>query len=278
MNLWISLTKIENEVTLSWTGCKWAVHYEYATWGAFNLSLPLFTAPVSLWFLSLVLFNISLCCSVMGKPCFWLPVRCATSHCASTLHLSTHFLKGEENHTWTGSLDAENAQESVMLVWHRCWRKRLKGDRMFRVVTFIVFFYLAFWTQWGSCMSCAGWLSVFIDCCLIDWCVLVLIHLPTWPRPPRLWSSLQFVDAGTCPDPAQWGHLDWSCWKGSGLTSWGYENGPSCWLGFPHRDQLTGPGWCSLSLPPGPKGHRSGWWCWLPEWIVACVLPASVVR
>lgn len=175
MNLWISLTKIENEVTLSWTGCKWAVHYEYATWGAFNLSLPLFTAPVSLWFLSLVLFNISLCCSGMGKPCFWLPVRCATSHCASTLHLSTHFLKGEENHTWTGSLDAENAQESVMLVWHRCWRKRLKGDRMFRVVTFIVFFLLSFLDSVGIlyvlCWMtfCLYWLlSYWLVCPCID--------------------------------------------------------------------------------------------------------------
>ena len=70
-------------------------------------------------------------------------------------------------------------------------------------------------------------------------------------------------------------YLGWSCWRGSDLSFWVFENGPSCWLGSPHEGRLTGPGWCSLSPPPSPRGRKSGWWCWLPEWIVACVPPAS---
>ena len=70
-------------------------------------------------------------------------------------------------------------------------------------------------------------------------------------------------------------YLGWSCWTGSGRTSWGCENAPSCWPGSPRRDRSTGPGWCSLSPPPGPKGRRSDWWCSPPGWIAACVRPAS---
>lgn len=70
-------------------------------------------------------------------------------------------------------------------------------------------------------------------------------------------------------------HLDWSCWRGSGPTFWGCESGPSCSPGSRRTGRWTGPGWCNQSPPPGPRARTSGWWCWLPEWIAACGLPAS---
>lgn len=53
---------------LSLTDNKCGVHYEYAKRIASCLSLPLFTASALPWFLSLVLFNISLWSSWVGSP------------------------------------------------------------------------------------------------------------------------------------------------------------------------------------------------------------------
>lgn len=101
---------------------------------------------------------------------------------------------------------------------------------------------------------------------------LVLKNIPTVPNPSMkqygfLWtlSSLNVTTQ----------YLDWSCWRGSGQISWVCENGPSCWLDFPRRAQLTEPGWCNQFPPPGPRERRLDWWCWPPGWIAACGHPAS---
>ncbi len=106
-------------VTFNRMGWKWTlhIHFEYSTPGLFILLLPLFAASVLLWFLSLELFNTSVWGAGAGSsapgslsdmPLVTVPQHFINKH--------TFFTEEEIRAGWS----AQNAQNAVMLVWHRC--------------------------------------------------------------------------------------------------------------------------------------------------------------
>lgn len=163
-------------------------HYECTTWGVFILFLrPLLTASVWLWFLSLVLFNISLRCSGAGNPAPGslsdMPLLIVPQHFINQ-HTS---LEEEEIILGRRAQLQRNAQKKAWCRFDIGIVRKPKRDGMFGVVPFISECVTqVLWPLTSGILLVLCWMTVssFISDLLIGvsmyWCGYKTIY-SVWP-------------------------------------------------------------------------------------------------